>query len=774
MPTPDSSEISNRLPTAALWLITACAFALRFYHLDTPSLWGDEILLPLTAQQPLTYILNWIAQLEVHPPYIYLLVKAIMAAGKSDFALRFLFALCGVASIPLIYRVGARLFSPGAGMAAAAFLALNSLHIYLSRVVRPYSIMILIFLVAFDRFQRYLEDRSGRNLAILTVLNALLLSLHYAAIFVIASMFAVLAWKFLRRQGVALADMIRFSLASCLSFLPVVWFLVMSMRLKGGGAGMFPIKAFLEKYLFCATAQLNTFYPDAVTYALLPFFFLGLFVLYRNYRDKFATFLLFLLVPFLMLLLLRHGYHLTPWHISVFLPVFLFPCALGAVFLLRDVRTAAVAAGIATLTGTTLLLVLWAGPFFTRIANNGQYKGLARTIPEAVAPGSVTVIDQFLFHAANWYLAQFAARNPLVEQSLDAGGRTCRVNVVTDAAGSIGHAFGTERELFMRFGQPLKTIAVGGLRIHCFELARTPVITGAGLPMRRSLHVDPAGFYESAFAASKIMINPFWKFGVIPTSNYSPGVLSYALDNPAESYPQRIRFKMKYSLEGEGVRLTMKALFDDEPAQTVLNLTGPGTGNFSQGGVAEAEIDLRRDAPYKRLILDIEMLCPLITAKYDGGNLDAVRFGGAELRVDRIDTDLFDPSTLEKSIAVENIGGVEDSPEGNWRWGFGSESAIRFELPADKPVTLSYAFTNPIPGQEAIILANGEEIARLSGLEAQKWLTEAHEGRISFAGKRGENAILFRFADHNHGKTSFAPGDPSLYNVAFTRLRLDY
>lgn len=53
--------------------------------------------------------------------------------GLNVFTTRLPAALAGIACVPLIYWIGARLFGPGTGLLAAAMLATNPWHLYLSR-----------------------------------------------------------------------------------------------------------------------------------------------------------------------------------------------------------------------------------------------------------------------------------------------------------------------------------------------------------------------------------------------------------------------------------------------------------------------------------------------------------------------------------------------------------------------------------------------------------------------------------------------------------------
>ena len=116
--------------TASVWLwrmalagLVAVAVFLRLYHLETPSMWWDEIIVPLTARYPLAYILDFSRHCEMHPPLYHLCIKAVEWAGLSDFTLRLPSVLCGLAAVYAVWRLFGRLYNRSVGLVAAAFLA---------------------------------------------------------------------------------------------------------------------------------------------------------------------------------------------------------------------------------------------------------------------------------------------------------------------------------------------------------------------------------------------------------------------------------------------------------------------------------------------------------------------------------------------------------------------------------------------------------------------------------------------------------------------------
>lgn len=134
--------------TARLWLlaITLVAAGLRLWRLDLspPGLNQDEAISAwiswcllktgrdMTGQPwPVFYghgIGDYPATL-----YFYTLIPFQLLGGLSVWTTRLAAAVSGIACVPLIYWVGARLFGRLAGLLAAALLAVNAWHLFLSR-----------------------------------------------------------------------------------------------------------------------------------------------------------------------------------------------------------------------------------------------------------------------------------------------------------------------------------------------------------------------------------------------------------------------------------------------------------------------------------------------------------------------------------------------------------------------------------------------------------------------------------------------------------------
>lgn len=193
----------HALPLLLMLALLVLASALRFHRLGEQSLWYDEGVAYNHALRTLPELIP-LLQRNVHVPvYFTLLGLWEDVAGASEFALRSLSVFFSLLSVALIYALGARLFHPAAGLAAAAFVALNSFSIYYASEARMYAMLtaiaagsMLLFVVFLGDLCRPFPARSrSRYIIALGLINALGLYTHvvYALILLTQSVLA-LVW----------------------------------------------------------------------------------------------------------------------------------------------------------------------------------------------------------------------------------------------------------------------------------------------------------------------------------------------------------------------------------------------------------------------------------------------------------------------------------------------------------------------------------------------------------------------------------------------------
>ncbi len=124
--------------------VTVVAGLLRFWNLGFQSIWLDEAISAHVSSQPLGDIASLSFSQEHTPPFYYVLLKAWTALfGNSEAGLRSLSAVAGVATLPVIFLLGKRLFSPRVGLLAAALASISPFFFWYSQEARVYSLLAL-------------------------------------------------------------------------------------------------------------------------------------------------------------------------------------------------------------------------------------------------------------------------------------------------------------------------------------------------------------------------------------------------------------------------------------------------------------------------------------------------------------------------------------------------------------------------------------------------------------------------------------------------------
>ena len=180
---------------------------LRFATLDAQSFSNDELFSAWLMQKSFGGMIDTVPESEATPPLFYVLEWLVTRPlGTGEVGMRLLPALAGTLTIAAVYAAGALAASRRAGLAAAAFAAVNPFLVWYSQEARAYALMIL--LVALSLVWLAAHWREGRGLTAWAVASAAALATHYFALVVVApaALWLLLsAGAELRRRALAIA-----------------------------------------------------------------------------------------------------------------------------------------------------------------------------------------------------------------------------------------------------------------------------------------------------------------------------------------------------------------------------------------------------------------------------------------------------------------------------------------------------------------------------------------------------------------------------------------
>jgi mannosyltransferase len=255
----------ERYPAASLCVIFFAGLALRVYGLGSESIWLDEATSIYLAKMSIADLIRWTA-VDIHPPLYYILLHVWLVFGDGEAQVRLLSALAGVASIPVLYLLGKRLFSPFVGLAAAALLAFSPLHVWYSQETRMYPLLALFGLLTTYCMVRALLDEQRWAWGGYVVCTILSLYTHYYTFFILLFQNAA-ALYLLWHKDIAAAAFKRWlgvQIVSAVVFLP--WLPVLVHQVQSGGGSWVARTGVPALGTLAATAANFSLGPDTRLY----------------------------------------------------------------------------------------------------------------------------------------------------------------------------------------------------------------------------------------------------------------------------------------------------------------------------------------------------------------------------------------------------------------------------------------------------------------------------------------------------------------------------
>jgi mannosyltransferase len=191
-------------PKFGIWFLTIVmfllAFVLRVYRLDAQSIWWDEGHSIQMASAALVQIPT-LPGMDVHPPgYFALLHQWMAAAGRSEFALRYLSVIFSMLTVALLMRFGRELGGRRVGWVVGGLAALSPPYVIYAQEVRMYAVVTFFALASVYSQWRILEG--GKSLMGYVLATTASLYTHYFTIFLLLfENLLWLVWVLIPRMG---------------------------------------------------------------------------------------------------------------------------------------------------------------------------------------------------------------------------------------------------------------------------------------------------------------------------------------------------------------------------------------------------------------------------------------------------------------------------------------------------------------------------------------------------------------------------------------------
>lgn len=170
-----------------LLLLTVLAFALRIPDLAGQSLTNDEAVRVWISSLPDAELLPYLlTAFEENPPLYYLLLRGWMAlAGNSEFAVRYLSIIWGVALIPALFLLGRRLLGKSGALVSTFLMTFSPFFLFFSQDASMYTLLVFLTVLSSYFCLRAMQENRPRLWVAYALLSLLAWTTHYFALLVI-------------------------------------------------------------------------------------------------------------------------------------------------------------------------------------------------------------------------------------------------------------------------------------------------------------------------------------------------------------------------------------------------------------------------------------------------------------------------------------------------------------------------------------------------------------------------------------------------------------
>jgi mannosyltransferase len=232
-PPPGAVE-RTRAPRSATALVVAMTLLALVLRLPSfaDSLFGDELsTYYIVTGHGLGRTLDLLAgnTADLNPPLTFVLAWLTERLGDPAQSLRVASLVAGVAAVPLTYVLGLWTIGRGAGLVAAALLALSPLLIFYSTEARAYSVVLCLVLLSTLALVRAVRTDGLRWWVAYGVTSCAAIYAHYPAAFVLI---AQIGWALWARPG-AWRALLAANGAAAVAYLPWVPTLLDNTRSPG-------------------------------------------------------------------------------------------------------------------------------------------------------------------------------------------------------------------------------------------------------------------------------------------------------------------------------------------------------------------------------------------------------------------------------------------------------------------------------------------------------------------------------------------------------------
>ncbi|WP_292366634.1 MULTISPECIES: glycosyltransferase family 39 protein [unclassified Methanoculleus] len=397
-PPHESAEPRHGVPASRVLAgLTAIGALLRLYNLGGNSLWLDEAATLSFARQSFLGIWESTAGGEFNPPLFYWLEHGMLVFGESEFVLRFLPALLGVLTIPVVYLIGSEFRDRNVGLIAAALLAFSPFHIFYSQEARAYAPMLFFFSLALLFYVRAGKANETRSWVIFGVFSAVAFWMHFYAIVPVA----VLILHALVTRAGSIRDVKNPALALgafTAASLPLLIVTVNLFLARTSSAPTFGVQGPDVVYQTLLEASGHS---NSILASFILLFLLGVAYTWRGDRDGALLLVFMMFIPLAASLVLSSRMPMIPRYLIYLLPVYFVGIASAypaLCALVRERWAVAVFIAAAVLIGAPFLAAYYTIP------QKNDWRGFSAELGGMTGEGDlVVVLPSYMAQPLDYY-----------------------------------------------------------------------------------------------------------------------------------------------------------------------------------------------------------------------------------------------------------------------------------------------------------------------------------------------------------------------------------
>jgi len=186
----------------SFFIILACGILLRLYHIDTNSLWFDEV-----CTVTFDSFKSWLSNpnyLYYNMPLYFLVTDVFTLFSDNETVLRLPGAIFGILTILYVYKIARLCFNYRVALFASLIISISPFHVYYSQEARPYSMLMLFGIASTYYMIKALIQSRWKWWAAYVIIATLGLYTHLFMGFVLIANCVFLLWYWWRRENLPL------------------------------------------------------------------------------------------------------------------------------------------------------------------------------------------------------------------------------------------------------------------------------------------------------------------------------------------------------------------------------------------------------------------------------------------------------------------------------------------------------------------------------------------------------------------------------------------